>query len=349
MSCLFFSSCSDDDADIVGGSSQHISGHWIGEYTYYNPVGGMKSQFLYVDFNEDGSGKLEYTGPVNYAVSYFSYSVSGSTIRCVGAHGNMAEGSVTTDFEMSLRIEGDRLIPLDKYSNFILTRDGSVVTTEGGSEVVDKSNLLRGVWIMDDKTSLVEFKADNSYTEYVLDPPGSKTYSSVTTGSYEYNAVKNWLTINGARFQIAQLYEQRMALEAPSGVILYYNKGAQTDVPVQNNIVGTLVSGHTWCTRNAANVFVFNASGDVIYMENGPKVGSLGTVVLVARGTFSIAGSKMTCRFYDVSWDASSSYPNIFPGWTAGKSVTKTYTIEMSLNCFIVTDPAGKKMYMYAD
>lgn len=346
LSCMMLASCEDKDDDPAG-QAQSIAGHWIGEYTYYNPVGGMKSQFLYVDFNEDGSGKLEYTGPVNYTVAYFTYSISGSTITCVGAHGNMAEGSVDTDFRMTLRRETDRLIPLDSYSNFILTRDGSVITTEGGSEVNDQSKLLRGVWIKDDKTSLVEFNADNTFTEYVLDPPGSKNYSSMTEGDYAYNPVKNWLDINGSRFVIVQLYEQRMALEAPNGTFMYYNRGSQADLPSKVNITGALVSGHTWITSDERRIFTFNEAGDVTYMEYGSELGSYGRALLVARGSFSISDNKMTCRFNDVSWEASSSYPNMFPGWTANKAVTRIYTVEMSLNCFIVTDSNGRTMYMY--
>lgn len=339
------SSCSSDEDEP---QIQNIVGSWIGVYTYNNPVSGLKETYLYMDFYADGSGKLEYESSVNYAVAYFTYQISGSTISCTGVIGSTADDSDVTDFSLTLRIEGDRIRPVERYSNFILTRDGSITTTGEGEIVEDKTTDLCGVWVKNDKGSIMVLSSNDTYQEYVLDPPGSNNYSTMYTGSYYYNSVRKKLNINGTEFSIIQLDASHLIIQSESSYKQYaYTKGTSADIPKQVNILGALLDGLLWSTSDSKCSFAFARNGSVQYFEQGRKVGSYGIVSLVASGTFSINGNVMTCYYSDVSWEYSSSYPNMFPGWTAGKGVTKTYTVKISDSCLIVITPEGTTMYMY--
>lgn len=130
LSCIE-QSCSKDDGP--GGDSR-VVGSWYGIHSYYNPAGGTKYQYLTLTFDSDGTGNMEYESPVSYSAAKFFYKVDGNRVYCEGAYAD-TYGDIADDFTMTLRIENDRLIPENRYSMFILTRDGSVVTDGNGNEI----------------------------------------------------------------------------------------------------------------------------------------------------------------------------------------------------------------------
>lgn len=127
---IIFIGCSKDDDDQLN----NIVGTWYGTRTYYNPVGGTKYQYLTFRFYDNYTGEYDYESPVSYEKGYFSYQIKGGLIVCKGATAN-TYGDVDADFVINLKIDADRLLPQEKYSVFILTRDGSVVTDGNGNEI----------------------------------------------------------------------------------------------------------------------------------------------------------------------------------------------------------------------
>ncbi len=125
---IFITSCSKDDIQSI--SSKDIIGSWYGTFTYENPASGTKYQYLTMQFNEDETGEFEYKGPTQCTVASFNYSINGHTVKCEGYECQI--GGEVKDFNMSLKYEGDRLIPVNKLTKFILTRDGSIITDQNG-------------------------------------------------------------------------------------------------------------------------------------------------------------------------------------------------------------------------
>lgn len=138
-------SCTSDDDDI-SNSNSNIVGKWYGTRTYYNPVGGTKYIYITITFNSNGSGELEYEAPTSFSNANFFYKVRGNRIECEGVR-VYSDGEIDYDFKMTLEIEGDRLIPIDNYSNFILTKDNSVITDLSGNEIADQSQQLYQIWV----------------------------------------------------------------------------------------------------------------------------------------------------------------------------------------------------------
>ena len=340
-----FSACSGDDEEP---QQTNIVGQWIGHHAFYTSVSGMKHTYLYIKFNADGTGELEYEGGTNTSFAYFTYQVSGTTISCTGARGNTSEANVETNFSMKLRIEGDRIKPLERYTQFILTRDGSITTTANGQIVEDKSNLLRGVWVRDDKGTVIELHDDETYDEYILDPPGSITYSVKESGSYSYNSVLNALYVNSQQYSILQLDATHLKIKCDSpDKQFYFTKGTFANVPTLISLTGALTAHMMWIDNNEGGCFLFYQNGDVRYTESGVNIGSHGPATLVADGTYFITSNTLYCSFTDVDWTYSDIYPYIFPGWTAGKAVTKIYTLEINDNYLKITDYNGKTKILY--
>ena len=339
-----FSSCSDNSEPSY--SSFEITGTWTGTRAYYNPAAGYKYQYLYVTFNSDGTGKIEYEAPNSYSIGYFTYSIAGNRISCLGARG-ISTGDIDPDFRMEMEIRGDRIIPLDKYTVFILTKDGSVITDGDGNEVIDQSGLIYGVWINRDGMSVVEFLDNGVYTEYVLDASGSNSYTSVNYGEYSYDAVRKCIDINYSCFDIIDLTADYMVLESLSGNVFYYDRGSVADIPTSLNTAGAL-AGNVWSTKNGQYSFAFHTDGTVVYFEVSDRnYGSYGHISLRATGLYSVSGENLVCKFTDVSWHLSGTYPNAFPGWTADAPVTKNYRIiVVPGSSLTVTDSEGKTMYM---
>ena len=225
---LTLGACDDNDKNEFNADS--IVGSWYGTRTYYNPAGGTKYQYLSISFESNGTGTLEYESPASYSVAKFVYEVNGNKITCKGAYAN-TYGDVESDFTMTLSIEGDRLIPIDKYPNFILTRDNSVMTDGDGNEIVDKSNLLQQVWISTSGETIVMFQ-ESTYIEYVLSSPFAKTYTNRCENGYSYNAARKIINIDGTQFDILLLTDTYLSLKSQnSGKIFNYNIGSEADIP----------------------------------------------------------------------------------------------------------------------
>ena len=207
-----------------------IVGSWYGTRTYYNPAGGAKYQYLSISLESNGTGTLEYESPVSYSVAKFVYEVNGNKISCKGAYAN-TYGDVESDFTMTLSIEGDRLIPIDQYQNFILTRDNSVMTDGDGNEIVDQSNLLQQVWVSTSGETIVMFQ-ESTYIEYVLSSPFAKTYTNCYENGYSYNAARKLINIAGTQFDILLLTATYLSLKSQNGgEIFNYNIGSEADIP----------------------------------------------------------------------------------------------------------------------
>lgn len=227
LMCVGFTACGDDDD---GGSAANIVGSWYGTRTYYNPVGGTKYQYLSITFESNGTGSMEYEAPGSFSVAKFTYRVQGNTIVCVGAYAN-TYGDSASDFTMKIAIEGDRLVPIDKYSNFILTRDGSVMTDGDGNEVIDQSNLLQNVW-KENLGGTVLVINSSTYTEYVLTSSFSNTYSYYNEGTVFYDASRKIINFNGIQFKLKLLTETTLSIQRESdGYVLNYTRGNLSDIP----------------------------------------------------------------------------------------------------------------------
>ena len=242
MVAIVIASCSDKDEPNV----ESVVGSWYGTRTYYNPAGGTKYQYLTMSFESNGTGTLEYESPVSYSVAKFTYKINGGNITCSGAYAN-TYGDLESDFTMTLSIEGDRLIPTNKYSQFILTRDNSVMTDGDGNEVIDQSNLLQQVWISTSGETITIFE-ESTYIEYVLSSPYSKTYTSRYEGAYSYNVARKLINLNGTQFDIISLTSTFLSLKSEkSGKIFNYNVGSASDIPInEEELYSGTINGHEW-------------------------------------------------------------------------------------------------------
>lgn len=339
---IFLASCDTDDDEQVVGS-------WYGTRAYYNPVGGTKYQYLTVIFEANGTGSLEYETPSSYSYAKFKYSVKNNTITCNGAYAN-TDGDVETDFHMTLRIEGNRLIPVDKYSMFILTKDNSIMTDGNGDEITDKSNLLYGVWLYN--SGKIVLVLDESYfTEYTLMSSSSKIYSKKTEGSFSFNQAGNFVFIDGYRYDIMTLTESSLQLKSQSGVISSYNRGSESDIPTNGenstdyrSILENAVSG--WSDKKGNVIMRFYDFNKVTYIEKSSETfGSFGYIHLMAYGTYSFSGKTINCTFTDVSWQGGdSSAKNYFPGWKYMETCKKDFIIN-SLNVEVMSLTRDGKNY----
>lgn len=323
---LPLSSCDKDDDP----ASSDIVGTWYGTRSYYNPVGGTKYQYLTITFEANGFGSLEYEAPTSYSAAKFTYSVQNNTVTCKGAYAN-TDGVVEGDFVMNLRREDNRLIPIDKYNMFILTKDNSVMTDGNGNELIDDSELIRGVWWHSSKEVVLVID-NNDFTEYTLMSASSNIYSKKTEGSFSYNLLQKYVLINGAKFDVLALSESTLQLKSSNGTIFNYTRGTNADIPTNgqnsNNYKEILEnSKFGWVTNESITRLIkFYDSNNVYYLEESTKSSG---VNLSAKGSYSLSGKTITCTYTDIYWDFGDSiYKNYFPGWTFGKTNTKIYTME---------------------
>ncbi len=344
---LLIDSCevesSDADYDIVGA--------WYGIHSYYNPVGGTKFQYLTIEFRDDYTGNLSYESPVSYSAAFFRYSISNGIITCKGSSAN-TYGDITEDFSLTLRIDDDRLLPQNKYTNFILTRDGSVETDGYGEEIIDKSELLERIWIASAGDAILDLRNDGIFEEYILESPHSKKYVSVNTGKYTYDPRYERITFNTVVYDIIVLNENNMTVRNDNKTITYY-VGSQNDLPSQVDMNGMLLENRLWASDNSKYYFTFWMEGEsykVSYTENSTiVVGSYGQAYLSARGTYKLSGDKLQCNYTNVYWPGGelSKYADIFPGWSYATQCIKTYTISYNKdNSITVIDESGCKMYL---
>lgn len=224
VSLLACWSCS-DDSEPTGG----LEGSWYGTRVHYNPASGSKYQYLTVRFESDGSGSSEYEGPTVYGVAKFAYKVKGGVVQCRGVYAS-SSGESDEEFEMDLRMEGDRLIPLNKYTQFILTRDNSVLTDGNGNEIVDQSEQLQQVWLDKEGHTVMEIYDDKKFIEYTLSAPFAKTYSYIREGTYWYDAARKLINFQGYQWEILSLSSLEMSLKR-DGRIVKYKAGKDSDIP----------------------------------------------------------------------------------------------------------------------
>lgn len=218
-------SCGDDDESLMS----NIVGNWSGTVAYYNPVGGAKYQYLSVDFYENGTGKLEYEAPQSMSLGYFSYSVARNKVSVQGGWGS-SYGDVDSDFYLTFNIEGDRLIPVEKYTNFILTRDGSVMTNTKGQEVPSPDS-IEGVWVENDGYSVIRFNLNGTVDEYVRTSPWSDKCSKIQVFRYEFMPFANRLNIGGTVWEV-MAYNSEVVLQLfHDRTILNYRRGTNADIP----------------------------------------------------------------------------------------------------------------------
>lgn len=343
-SIITLSSCSsDEDFDTTT-----ITGTWYGTRTYHNPASGTKYQYLTITFEDNGTGSLEYEAPTSYSAAKFTYSIKNDIITCNGAYAN-TDGVVEDDFKMTLKIEGDRLIPLDRYNVFILTRDNSVITDSDGNEVIDNRELLYGVWLHS-SGNVVLVLDKSEFTEYTLPSPSSKIYSSKTEGSFYYNYESKYVLINGSRYDVTALSETTLQLKSEKNVYFNYTRGDASDIPSDGgdsadykSILENASMG--WSTSSNDIIIRFYDTNRIFYLETSSK--HRGTN-LEARGKYTLSGKNIVCEFDDVFWDGGNSYAkDDFPGWTHNQPCTKTFTIvSLNVDCLIL-EREGKRYYLY--
>lgn len=321
-----FCGCDSDDDSLY----DDIVGSWYGTRAYYNPVGGTKYQYLTVRFESNGTGSLEYEAPTSYSAARFTYSVNGSLIRCKGAYAN-TYGDIDGDFTLDLRIEGNRLIPVNLYNFFILTKDNSVITDGDGNELANGVDLIYGVW-KHSSGNVILVLSDSYYEEYTLMTGESNIYSNKSEGSFSYNNVAKYVLINGHRFDVTLLTETVLQLMSEDNNIFNYTRGSTSDIPTNgqnsNNYSSILENSRLgWCTKSGDRLIKFYGGNQVHYIEQSSKpVGSLGYINLIAEGTYSLSGKTINSVFNDVWWDTGNS--SYFPDWTYGATCYKTFTIE---------------------
>lgn len=229
---LFANSCSDEN-DEPGISSSSVAGTWYGTVSYYNPVGGTKFQYLIITFESNGVGSLDYEAPTSYTAAKFTYTIKNGEIICNGASANTS-GDVASDFTLVLRIENDRLIPTNRFTNFILTRDNSIETDTQGNEIKNYSDYLYKVWIHSSKEAILVLE-EGSFTEYTLLYANSNIYASKTTGSLSYDYRRKFIDINHTRYNITTLTPNFLTVESESGKIFNYTAGTKADIPTKGS------------------------------------------------------------------------------------------------------------------
>ncbi|MCM1067598.1 MAG: hypothetical protein NC418_08520 [Muribaculaceae bacterium] len=328
MICTTFTSCSQDD-DL--GTPTSVIGDWVGISYYNNPVGGTKKQELYMQFNADNSGSLEFRGSTQTAFAYFTYRESKNIISCKGAYASTS-GNSDSDFEMDLKHEGDRLYPLSKYPQFILTQDGSVMTDSNGNEIANNESYLHGVWIREGGLNIIYFYNDGkTYEEFILDAPGSSSYTSHSTGNYNYHPIAKTLQIGTSLYSINSLTASTMVLQnKATGNVYKYTKGRSSDLPKVDDIRNILVNGYVWSTGSGKGsvVYWFNEDGRCIRhgISTSKFNGDYG--IMSAQGSFSVNAGKVSAKFTDISFKPSAAAAD-FPKWKDVSSRTETFTVTI--------------------
>jgi lipoprotein len=61
--------------------------------------------------------------------------------------------------------------------------------------------------------------------------------------------------------------------------------------------------------------------------ESGNTIGSIGHINLTALGSFYVSNNRIYASYDEVEWSYAYDFPNLFPGWTNGKSKHTYYDI----------------------
>lgn len=339
-------SCSGDGPESATDS---LAGNWYGTRCYVNN-GAVKYQNITLRLNSDKTGSMEYEGPDSFSVAYFTWSTSGGRLICKGAYASTS-GDLSGDYQMECRIENDRLIPTGQFSSFILTKDNSVMTDGDGNEIESPENqlyTLQNTWVKTDGKSVITFYPGGQYDEYVLESPGSQSYTEFNTGSYSFAPLNKTLTINTSLWNVVTLTEKSLVLQKGT-IKMEYRMGSRSDIPSGANLKANLTSAFGWTDVNSKYTFRFSADGSVTYFENSfRKYGSWGDITLCASGTFTVSGSNVTCNFTSVDWQSGTSgTASYFPDWKCGSPATKVYKIVITPSSSLqVTLPDSKIVYL---
>ncbi|MDE7409698.1 MAG: hypothetical protein K2N09_06720 [Muribaculaceae bacterium] len=339
---------SEDEETIIN----NIIGSWYGTRTYYNPASGTKYQYLNITFESNGMGNLEYTAPSSHSYAKFNYKISGNKILCNGYYATDAyEMDSAEKFEMTLNIEGDRLIPLDRYSYFILTKDDSVMTDSNGNEVIDDSSMLNNVWVRTDGYSVCVIENEKC-TEYTLLKQYGKIYSSKTIYDIHYDVARKIIRFGTTEYDIVILNSSTLEIKNNKNHFIF-TLGSSKDIPSagesgdDDDVKALLVSARFgWKTNeNITRLFNFIKDGRAIYMEGSERsLGSIGRITLCADGSYTLKNRQITCQYTDVQWDYGDELTkDWFPGWTYNKARTRKYTIRsISSESLTLEDEDGK-------
>lgn len=341
---LTVSACTGDEPDY-----EDLSGTWYGTRLYINN-GAVKYQYITLTLNQDKTGSMEYESPASFSAARFTWKISGDRLICDGAYAD-TYGDVTGNYNLECRIEKDRLYPVGQFSSFILTKDNSVMTDGEGNEIAsaeDQASMLQNVWVLTDKTVVVEFFPGGSYDEYFLSYPGADIYTKYSTGEYRFSPMAKTLTVGSTQWNVETLDSENLVLRNGTNT-LSYTIGSRNDIPSTVDLKSYLASTSGWSDSKSKYFFSFSTDGMVSFIEDsGRRYGSYGRISLIARGTYSVSGSTVTCYFSDVHWEyGSTGTSNWFPGWVCNQSCTKRYIVEVTQSSSIkVTFPDSKIVYL---
>lgn len=125
-------SCNENESNIP----ENLIGTWIG--ISHESRG---TAYLTIRFNEDQTGELLLESPTGaYTFASFQYSLTGLQIQCKGASAGTIGQGTNNNFKMTLNLDNEHLIPLNQYTQFILTKDGSIETDSNGNIIKAKAN-----------------------------------------------------------------------------------------------------------------------------------------------------------------------------------------------------------------
>lgn len=227
-SILSLTSCGDEKFNVP----ENLIGTWKGI-----SHGDTGTAYLTVSFGSDMTGELELEYPTGSNLAYFEYTVSGYSITCKGTSAN-TNGSTNNNFSMTFQLENDRLIPQNQWTQFILTKDGSIETNVNGDIVSDQSEQLQNVWINESGYYILYFKDSENVIEYGLYEQNSNKYTSAKTFQYYYDYKCNELDlyrgVNSYFFTINELDSESLVMTSQnSGTIYKYKCGSKSDIPTE--------------------------------------------------------------------------------------------------------------------
>lgn len=210
--------------------------------------------------------------------------------------------------------------------------------------------MLYGVWVRDGGLDLVYFWPDGeTYEKYMLDSPGSKTYTSYSKGQYVYNSISKRLYIGTTAYDVIELQSNSLIIQNNSHLYTF-SKGGTDILPDLTDVRNVLIGTYAWISKDSKRSHMFVKDGNCNYIERTSKsYGSFGPIVLSATGTFSVSGNKLTVYYDDIYWEFSDTYPNIFYGWTAGGTKRIEYIVSVEDPKTVkFTDSSGYSEYFYA-
>lgn len=230
-----FMSCSKDgDESFI---PETLVGGWCG--AYYSDRGDA---WLNVSFYSDGTGDLLLESPTGLEVyAEFYYSVSDKTVKCKGASAN-TNGETNENFSITFLMDGDYLVPQDKYKQFILIQDGFLGVNSNGEIVEDQTELLQNVWISENGYELYDFKSKNKMQWYELYEPHSHKYTVSFSYEYFYDFKfkeltfyrYSYQTLTEINYSIVKLDSESLILKNTKTNKEYkYKRGTKSDIPTQ--------------------------------------------------------------------------------------------------------------------